>query len=262
MRCKYVEFSQLPDAIDVALFEAQLPAMQPDRISPNARQTWVVGSFGSFGDLKNFPATALNEACDMVEIRLDLLGDHAADRSAWEHVSKLPLLFTARRIEEGGGLPLDARCRMEMLRQVLDDAAWVDIEVASIPEMQPILDEISSRDIPWLASFHDFDGLPETAVLEQAAAAACAAGASIFKVAAKLNSSADLARLAEFQLSDQGIPLATMGMGALAPVSRLLCAQCGSRLNYGYLGQSPTAPGQWDSHLLKLAIGKLISIRP
>ena len=58
---------------------------------------------------------------------------------------------------------------------------------------------------------------------------------------------ADLARLADFQLADHGIPVATMGMGPLAPVSRLLCAQCGSVLNYGYLGKTPTAPGQWDA---------------
>jgi 3-dehydroquinate dehydratase-1 len=48
-----------------------------------------------------------------------------------------------------------------------------------------------------------------------------------------------------------------MGMGPLAPVSRLLCAQCGSVLNYGYLGKTATAPGQWDAAFLKQAIGRL-----
>jgi 3-dehydroquinate dehydratase-1 len=48
-----------------------------------------------------------------------------------------------------------------------------------------------------------------------------------------------------------------MGMGPLAPVSRLLCAQCGSVLNYGFLGETATAPGQWDSALLKTAIARL-----
>ena len=45
-----------------------------------------------------------------------------------------------------------------------------------------------------------------------------------------------------------------MGMGPLAPASRLLAAQCGSLLNYGYLGTGSTAPGQWPARLLKEAL--------
>ena len=117
---------------------------------------------------------------------------------------------------------------------------------------------LQGRHIPWIASFHDFEKLPESAVLAQAAQLAKAAGASLFKAAARLQQPADLARLAEFQLADHGIAVATMGMGPLAAVSRLLCAQCGSGLNYGYLGKTPTAPGQWDAALLKLAIDRLV----
>jgi 3-dehydroquinate dehydratase-1 len=76
-----------------------------------------------------------------------------------------------------------------------------------------------------------------------------------------LESPADLARLAEFQLEDHGLPVATMGMGPLAPVSRLLCAQCGSVFNYGFVGKTATAPGQWESALLKRAISKLLPLR-
>jgi 3-dehydroquinate dehydratase len=52
-----------------------------------------------------------------------------------------------------------------------------------------------------------------------------------------------------------------MGMGPLAPVSRLLCAQSGSLLNYGYLGTTATAPGQWDAALLRQAIARLAPFR-
>ncbi len=72
----------------------------------------------------------------------------------------------------------------------------------------------------------------------------------------------DLARLAEFQLADHGLPVATMGMGPLAAVSRLLCAQCGSVLNYGHLGITATAPGQWDAALLQQALARLPLLRP
>ena len=123
-----------------------------------------------------------------------------------------------------------------------------------------LLETLRSRGIPWIASFHDFEKLPDNAVLEDAARRAMDAGAAVFKVAAMLHAPADMARLADFQLADHGIPVATMGMGPLAPVSRLLCAQCGSVLNYGYLGKTPTAPGQWDAAFLKQAIARLRAV--
>jgi 3-dehydroquinate dehydratase-1 len=144
-----------------------------------------------------------------------------------------------------------------MLLEALDEAACVDIEVASIGEMAGLIDELRARKLPWVASFHDFEKLPKNAVLLERLGLAKSAGASVFKIAAKLHDPADVARLAEFQLTDHSIAVATMGMGALGPVSRLLCAQCGSVLNYGYLGQISTAPGQWDSLQLKQAIARL-----
>jgi len=223
----------------------------------------VVGSFGSSLDLREATAASVRESCDMAEIRLDLLAGEAAiaDTAPWNHLMEIPLLFTARRAEEGGARALDSAARVALLGGVLDQAAWLDIEVASIPEMVGFLKELADREIPWIASYHDFEKLPDTAVLEDAARQAKVAGAAVFKAAAKLATPAEMARLASFQLADHGLPVATMGMGPLAPVSRLLCAQCGSVLNYGYLGNTATAPGQWDSALLKTAISRLAPFR-
>lgn len=219
----------------------------------------VVGSFGSASDLHDATASAVHESCDIAEIRLDLLTgrDLQVQSTLWNHLAGIPLLFTARRIEEGGAHALTSAKRMDLLRVALDQATWVDIEVASISEMGALLAELAERKIPWIASCHDFEKLPDTAVLEHAARQAKAVGAAVFKAAAKLSSPADLARLAEFQLADHGLPVATMGMGPLAAVSRLLCAQCGSVLNYGYLGSTATAPGQWDAAHLKQSIERL-----
>lgn len=224
----------------------------------------VVGSFGSASDLHDATASAVNESCDIAEIRLDLLtgSDLRVESTLWSHLAGIPLLFTARRIEEGGSHALSPATRMDLLRVALDQAAWVDIEVASISEMGALLAELAERKIPWIASYHDFEELPDTVVLEHAAKQAKLAGAAVFKAAAKLASPADIARLAAFQLAAHGLPVATMGMGPLAPVSRLLCAQCGSVLNYGYLGNTATAPGQWDSALLKTAVSRLAPFRP
>lgn len=222
----------------------------------------VVGSFGNTSDLLHSSRDELSLACDLVEVRLDMLFEVPAgavkmDRSSWAHLAGFPLLFTARSTDEGGRGHFSAAQRMELLEIAFEDAAIVDVEVASIAEMNPLLNTLQTREIPWIASFHNFEKLPDREVMTSAAARAKDAGAAVFKIAAMLHSPADLARLAEFQLEDHGIAVATMGMGVLAPVSRLLCAQCGSVLNYGYLGTTPTAPGQWNAAFLKQAIGRL-----
>jgi 3-dehydroquinate dehydratase-1 len=215
----------------------------------------TVGSFGGPVALEAANAATVRDACDVAEIRLDLMA--AVNPSRWSHLKGIPLLFTARRGLEGGSGDLSAATRIALLEEALDDAACVDVEVASIHEMGILLSVLKERGIPWVASFHDFEKLPGTSALIHAARRAKAAGAAVFKAAAMLHSPADMARLADFQLGDHGIPVATMGMGPLAPVSRLLCAQCGSVLNYGYLGETPTAPGQWDAAFLKQAIARL-----
>lgn len=226
-------------------------------------QPRIVGSFAGAGDFRDADPGQIRVSCDLAEARLDLLAaeSNVAESSPWRRLRNVPLLFTARRIDEGGALPLSAADRMNLLDRVIDEAALIDIEVASIDEMEPLRSAIASRRIPWIASFHDFKKLPETRILEDAAKRARDAGAHAFKAAAFLHSPADLARLAEFQLADHGLPVATMGMGPLAPVSRLLCAQCGSVLNYGYLGKTPTAPGQWDAAMLKQAVARLAPFR-
>ncbi len=249
-------------AIDVTQFLNHHSGVELVTFSLKDRQIRVVGGLGSGADLSSATADCVSASCDIAEIRLDLLSAEALDitPSLWNHLTAVPLLFTARRVEEGGALLLDANERMALLRTALDYAACIDIEVASCAEMRPLLDEMKERQIPWIASYHDFHKLPETAALVHAASLARRAGASVFKAAAMVHSPVDLARLADFQLTDHGLPVATMGMGLLAPVSRLLCAQAGSVLNYGYLGNTPTAPGQWDSAFLKMAISRLASI--
>lgn len=222
----------------------------------------IVASFGSHDDLSKAHRDALADSCDLVEIRLDILASEGATLShqTWSHLAGLPLLFTARRKEEGGAMTIDAAGREAMLGQVLESAALVDIEVASIPEMAGLITRIRHLGVPWVASFHNFKELPPTQILEQALQRAHKAGAAVFKLAAMLNSPADLARLAEFQAANHPIAVATMGMGPLAPVSRLLCAQYGSVLNYGFAGAAPTAPGQWDAAFLMRATQRLVAI--
>jgi 3-dehydroquinate dehydratase-1 len=227
------------------------------RLQPGTPLT--VGSFGEVAALLAALPGPVRSACDVVEIRLDLLVAEGFEpnRRLWSHLEGIPLLFTARRKEEGGALVTTAEQRAAWLASCLDDAAAVDIEVASLQEMAGMVKTLAEREIPLVASFHDFHGMPFREELTERLQTARNAGAAVFKAAAKLHSPDELAALANFQREDHGIAKALMGMGALAPVSRLMCAQYGSVLNYGYLGQTPTAPGQWSSARLKDAIGAL-----
>jgi 3-dehydroquinate dehydratase I len=192
-------------------------------------------------------------ACDLLEIRLDLL-EHPGTRP-WAHLAGLPMLFTARRADEGGKGDLSAARRSELLEAVLEEAALVDVELESAGEMAELLEKAQSLGLPWVASWHDFEGRPDSfekipAMAERAAVA----GAACFKAAVRLHGMDDLAKIASLLTETHPLPLSLMGMGPLAPVSRLLCAQYGSVLNYGFIGDAPTAPGQWSAALLKEAL--------
>jgi len=202
----------------------------------------------------------LEAACDMAEIRLDLLAGEgvAATSRPWSRLGAFPLLFTARRGDEGGAGDLSAGQRMALLDQVLDQAALVDIELVSAAEMATTLAKLKERGIPWVASWHDFEGRPDSfGKIPAMAAAAARAGAACFKAALRLHATADMDRLADLFSRVDVLPLSLMGMGPLATESRLRCAAAGSVLNYGYVGDAPTAPGQCSAAALKAGISAL-----
>ena len=213
----------------------------------------VVGSVGDSVALSEATPASLAEQCDLLEIRLDLLHAEFLEKgnTLWRHLQAFPLLFTARCHAEGSPYDLDLSTRISLLRAALPDACMIDIEIISAPSMKGLISEITIQEIPWIASYHNFSGLPSMRELMAHASFACKAGAAAFKTAALLHTPDELAALARFQMSAKMIPLSTMGMGELAPVSRLLCAQAGSVLNYGFVGENTTAPGQWSAKRLR-----------
>ena len=219
----------------------------------------VVGSFGDAESLAGATPESLAEQCDIAEIRLDLFFEEfkTLGNRLWQHLLPFPLLFTARCHSEGSPYDHDQDVRETLLRTALPDAALIDIEVRNVGAMSGIISEIRTREIPWIASYHDFEKLPAREELETQAENARKAGASAFKAAAQLHTLNDLTELAHFLINEKNIPLSTMGMGVLAPVSRLLCAQAGSILNYGYVGDKATAPGQWSARQLRDCIHSL-----
>ncbi|MFV1996125.1 MAG: type I 3-dehydroquinate dehydratase [Verrucomicrobiales bacterium] len=208
------------------------------------------------GDFEALEKVDLSGVCDLVEFRLDSL-DTAAPclREAMDRLT-VPSIITARHPEEGGDRSLSNDERHRLLCSFLPHADAIDIEIRSLPELAPVLEEAGRAGVSVILSHHDFEETPDPAELQRIVERAAEAGADMAKIATRLNSVADLFTLTGLFERPAPIPVSAMGMGKLGRVSRLLLAQCGSRLNYGYLTRS-NAPGQWPAARLKELIAEL-----
>jgi len=215
----------------------------------------VVGSVASLNHLACLQPVELPSQCDLLEIRLDGMAGHqeALDLEL-DRFSGFPLLFTARCAAEGGLTVLSLEERAEMLKAVAHRATWIDVELASYKDLQETIHEIRCLGVGLILSYHNFDQTPDEYQMQRMVD--LGEEADIVKLALYHQSVQDFSPCANL-LQRNTHPLALMGMGALAPVSRLLYAQYGSLMNYGYLGDEPTAPGQWPAKLLKEAIAAL-----
>jgi 3-dehydroquinate dehydratase-1 len=183
---------------------------------------------------------------DALELELDRFKD-------------IPLLFTARCAAEGGMAILSLKERSDLLLSVADRATWIDVELASYSDLESTIHQIRSKNVGLILSYHNFDQTPEEYQMQRLVD--MAEESDIVKLAVYHKSVKDFP-LCTSLLQRNNHPMAIMGMGPLAPVSRILYAQYGSLLNYGYLGNEPTAPGQWPAKLLKDAIAALEPILP
>ena len=128
------------------------------------------------------------------------------------------------------------------------DADLVELRVDALPADRRMLPlEAHERGVSVIGSYHDFVGTPTRELLHDLEKRAVACGADVLKVAFTPHTEKDLNSALEWLRANHHLPVALMGMGALTSQSRDLFSRNGSVLLYGYLGNSPTAPGQWSS---------------
>ena len=163
--------------------------------------------------------------------------------------SRFPWILTVRHSLEGGSGKLSATRRGEIFTSLLPAAGLVDIELRSFSPLVGVIDSARQRNIRVVASFHDFKMTPSSGRLRDLVTQAGDEGADIVKIATRSESPADVFRLL-YLFQTFPLPLAVMGMGALGFGSRILLAQCGSVLNYGWLHR-PNVSGQWPALELK-----------
>lgn len=202
-------------------------------------------------------ATRLKPAdVDLIEIRVDSLSFHLKDLDNLLPQIACPLIITVRHPREGGAHGLLNSERKELYTHYMPFATLMDVELRSLKVLKSIIDDAAQKRVGLIVSDHSFQTTPSLPKLLAKQKRAFAAGATIFKLATLTSTSAQLSVLLSLLQKPNEKQRAVMGMGKFGPVSRLLLAQAGSFLNYGYL-DVPNASGQWEARELKKLIHRL-----
>ena len=183
-------------------------------------------------------ATRMAHPPDLFELRLDHLVAIANKLESEISQLRVPIVITARHPAEGGANNLSLQRRRELLSRFLPRARYVDVELRSLPAFQTLLETARRQGVGRIISFHHFASTPGPRSLHAKARAAKLYGATIFKVATRTDTPAQLVRLLNFASSGHfRLPLSIMGIGKLGGISRLALARSGSILTYASLGQ-------------------------
>lgn len=222
---------------------------------PHPYPPLIVGPVASVSALREVVRDSA--ACDWVEVRVDgLLRELPVEEVAAIRLSA-PLLLTVRAADEGGLYDFtDIGQRIQAARRMLPSAVALDWEIQYLESAQELIREARAAGVQIIASAHDFEKTPSVETLMALEQQARSLGADVVKFAFRLQRAEDMSTGLEV-LSRRTGPMAVMGMGVLGPVSRLLYAQHGSCLVYGYIGDTPTAPGQWSTRMFRETLDTL-----
>jgi 3-dehydroquinate dehydratase I len=209
----------------------------------------LVGVVASQADLR--AAVRMRRPPDLFEIRLDCFSDSLDEIAAKLPMLRAPLIITARHPREGGVNNLSTADRRRLLARFLSAARFIDIELRSVAALGTVIQLARRKKIQPIISFHDLKSTPTVRTLRAKAQRAKKYGATVFKVATRTDTPAQLKRLIDFfEHTGVDIAVSAMGMGRLGATSRLLLARAGSALHYGSLGR-PLIEGQLSIEQLR-----------
>lgn len=203
---------------------------------------------------------------DLVEWRVDPLlaalapgADAAAEiERAWEGAlsrSPLPVLATIRTAEEGGPVALNVGEYAELVAKLAGLADAVDIEIEK-EGAEALVAGAHARGAVVVASRHDFSATPTTEAILGVLARMDAAGADVLKIACRVNSAEDTARLLTLQArarAEFAKPLIVIGMGAHGALTRFAGAAMGSAATFATVGAA-SAPGQFTAEETRMVL--------
>ncbi|HUI05934.1 MAG TPA: type I 3-dehydroquinate dehydratase [Verrucomicrobiae bacterium] len=203
----------------------------------------IVGTVSQADTLARL-AVGMERTCDIVEIRLDLIGPDAAP---WLQQAKaieaqgFPVVVTIRLASEGGQWTQPDAARLPLFETALEQLSAADVELVS-----PLLPKVSTaarrRQRALVVSHHDFVRTPSAHELRQIVLKAAEYG-TVVKIATLTQTEDDVAALRGLFTEKCSVSLCVLGMGSLGPQTRLEFPKLGSCLTYGYL-DVPVASGQ------------------
>ncbi len=201
----------------------------------------VVGTVSQADTLTRLAAGNHRE-CEIVEIRLDLIGaDHWLEHARAVEACGLPVIVTMRLANEGGQWARPDVDRLPFFDETLCHLSAADIELRST-----LLGQVSALAVrhqkALIVSYHDFEKTPPLHELRQVMSKAANYG-TVVKIATFTKTEDDVAILRALFQENCSAALCVLGMGSLGAPTRLEFPKLGSCFSYGYLDQS-VAPGQ------------------
>jgi len=189
-------------------------------------------------------AGASSWPCDVVEIRLDLMGEDFIEWPVAAHQinkSGMGTLLTIRHTSEGGRWSGDEKSRLNTYIDNLQHVSGIDIELNSsiLPE---VMENARGR-VTIIGSHHNFRGMPNAAELQAVLKSGIDAGVDVVKIAAFASDRNDLSRLLNLLKKNSDKQICALAMGPMGGESRVSLPLAGSCLTYGYLDK-PNAAGQ------------------
>jgi len=206
-------------------------------------------------DFDNKLKEAFYRGIDIIEFRVDLLENLEIDYIR-KHLRKIKekdidVILTVRAKWEGGGHEIDDNYRFNIYKECIDLIDYLDIELSSNNLLSDVVELGNKSKKNIIISFHDFEKTPSEEVLQGLIDKSFKYGADISKLATKVNTEDDVAKLLSISYKNKklGRRLITIGMGELGKITRVAGYFFGSIITYTYIGKS-VAPGQIEINKL------------
>ncbi len=197
-----------------------------------------------------------NYDCDVVEVRLDVIGvdtpDWLAECRAIE-AAGIPVLLTLRANYEGGNWAKPDADRLPIITSALEHLSCVDVEFAS-EFCVPLCRQAEKLGKCVVVSSHNFQVTPDYTELKGILDKIQEIPNAIPKITTMINDESDVTVLSKLLEFAKTRPMCVIGMGPKGTRTRTLFPSLGGCLAYGYL-DVPSAPGQLSAKQLRDALG-------
>jgi len=200
----------------------------------------------SIADVSVNEATQIINENELSEVRMDRLNACMDDiKSLFSLKGKT--IATYRPVD---GLDEETR-KKALILAIESGASYVDVEVEAADDFKAdIIVAARRKNCSVIVSYHDFTKTPVMRELEQVLNWCYESGADIAKVACRVNSIEDNAKLLSVYSMNKNV--ISIGMGELGRITRIAAPLLGAPFTYASINRERrTAPGQIDSESLK-----------